>query len=436
MRLYAPEIEYKDTSFRIKSAYTTTKKDGMLFYEAPLELANFLLPDSVDGFIIPALIIAMRNREDLIVYGRISEQLYWNVKDSLMQILHTVNPRLKMIKIKFEGEFHDYSQCSSNSLVGTGLSCGIDSFHAVHQNFWRLGEDSKIKLNALLQINHSYEDSVECVWQRKLDRMRDASLEIGLPLIDIRSNTYANVPAKYIAVHTLLNCSAILAMGLNFIKYYYASGYRYTDLFVGEALDIAHADPFVLQLMSTEFIHFLSTGSERSRANKTKDIATNTTVMKYLDVCPKHDVGLKNCSKCYKCIRTMVTLDVLGRVDEYADIFDLDIYHRNKRIFFKDIRNAPQRIFNKEIIELAKDMNFRPLLIVPKKPKVIEGETSDNIIYKEKKVKRKKKSWLVLRINQIKNKKLRKFLRSPMLFFKDMLSKKENLMIGSSKEAD
>lgn len=38
---------------------------------------------------------------------------------------------------------------------------------------------------------------------------------------------------------------------------------------------------------------------------------------------------VKNCGHCIKCLRTLYTLDVLGVLDRYSAVFDLDDYRRN-----------------------------------------------------------------------------------------------------------
>ena len=83
-----------------------------------------------------------------------------------------------------------------------------------------------------------------------------------------------------------------------------------------------------------------------SRVDKTRYIADSKYVMKYLDVCwaaqsknsdSKSTLWMgktkKNCGKCDKCLRTLFTLELLGKKEEYADIFDFNEYAKYRSKF-------------------------------------------------------------------------------------------------------
>lgn len=45
--------------------------------------------------------------------------------------------------------------------------------------------------------------------------------------------------------------------------------------------------------------------------------------------------GGKNCGKCFKCKRTLVCLDALGKLDEFADVFDIGYYREHRSDYLK-----------------------------------------------------------------------------------------------------
>ena len=44
-----------------------------------------------------------------------------------------------------------------------------------------------------------------------------------------------------------------------------------------------------------------------------------------------------NCSACDKCLRTLLTLEVLGVLERYRAVFDLDVYARHRDRFIATV---------------------------------------------------------------------------------------------------
>lgn len=57
---------------------------------------------------------------------------------------------------------------------------------------------------------------------------------------------------------------------------------------------------------------------------------------KYLHVCIKtiDDGPVHNCGRCYKCLRTLAAIDILGKLPEYETIFDQSYYKTHKAAIF------------------------------------------------------------------------------------------------------
>jgi hypothetical protein len=53
-----------------------------------------------------------------------------------------------------------------------------------------------------------------------------------------------------------------------------------------------------------------------------------------------------NCSKCDKCLRTQLNLEIVGALQNYAEVFDLELYQRLRWLLLCDVlasQEAPQR---------------------------------------------------------------------------------------------
>ena len=62
-----------------------------------------------------------------------------------------------------------------------------------------------------------------------------------------------------------------------------------------------------------------------------------------------------NCSTCWKCLRTLTTLDYYKKLHHYENIFELKKYYKEKDKFLKTLNNNDP--LQREIIELYKNNN-------------------------------------------------------------------------------
>jgi predicted aldo/keto reductase-like oxidoreductase len=109
-------------------------------------------------------------------------------------------------------------------------------------------------------------------------------------------------------------------------------------------------------MLSTDATKFFSSGENCSRVEKTDIVSTHPLSYEYLNVCLAAEI---NCSRCYKCQRTMVTLDLLGKLDLYNKVFDLNDYQTHRSKYFglvlAGVKNDPMK---REIYDAIKRENF------------------------------------------------------------------------------
>jgi hypothetical protein len=125
--------------------------------------------------------------------------------------------------------------------------------------------------------------------------------------------------------HTPRNASVALLLQAGIGRFLYASGYDYRRVFIGATFDTAYSDPVTLPMFSTEAIDLFLVGGQYTRVEKTLRIASLEDTPTMLDVCAG---GAKagNCSTCRKCLRTLLTLEIAGLIDQYDRAFDLAAY--------------------------------------------------------------------------------------------------------------
>lgn len=276
-------------------------------------------PALSDAFLPVALLMSMESGSDLHFEGAVSDTLAESAAHHLGAILAIQNPTLRPPAITFAKVVHDLP---AGKGVGTGLSCGVDSFAAVWRHHHHAPSPGT-RLTHLTQFSHAQRRGEINGWDRRMPRFRQAAAAIGLPLLTVGTNFAARLSAPHTMSHVYLNAACALAIGGVIGRYYYASTFQYRDVHVRQTSDIAHADPIVLPLLSSRQVAFVSTGSETPRTAKTARVTEVLASREHLEVCTKTLPGVMNCSTCYKCLRTMATLDLLGRIEDYGAVFDL-----------------------------------------------------------------------------------------------------------------
>ena len=98
----------------------------------------------------------------------------------------------------------------------------------------------------------------------------------------------------------------------------------------------------MIPMMSTENVESILACAKYSRPEKLLRIIKNPLAQKFLDVCISSTgsyAGKKrNCSKCDKCLRTLVTLDFYGCLQDFEESFDLEVYANHKDHYLKNLK--------------------------------------------------------------------------------------------------
>ncbi|HUF88932.1 MAG TPA: hypothetical protein VMR66_03000, partial [Gemmatimonadota bacterium] len=125
--------------------------------------------------------------------------------------------------------------------------------------------------------------------------------------------------------------------------------------------DIAFLDPILLPMISTEALDAVSAGGHYTRVEKTLQVAEAADSYDLLDVCVRNDRA-GNCSTCKKCVRTLLTLEIAGLTDRYAELFDIDAFHRSRRWWVgRILRSDTQN--SEEIVRFARERGYRFRLV-------------------------------------------------------------------------
>jgi hypothetical protein len=117
---------------------------------------------------------------------------------------------------------------------------------------------------------------------------------------------------------------------------------------------MAHTDPITMRYYSLVGSRCVSIGSERTRIEKTLQVAEIPESYNTLSVCVK---DAENCSMCSKCMRTLLTMEIAGVIDRYSASFDMDIYRQHRDEYIRKLFQSRDP-FAHEIINFAKEKDF------------------------------------------------------------------------------
>lgn len=341
-----------------------SNRSRTLWFEVEREFENYLCYERADGFLIALLPFAMINNLDIEVEGNISERLLYQLKNILLPALSSNLPTFHFINIKAKA---NNEVLTSQNAVGTGLTCGIDSFYTILKHLDNVYEGFKLTHITFFNIMNSNlwkyygEESSRDFYNSRIEYMMSAVKDLGLKFVAVDTN----FDLFYHELDLLQTFSyryfgVVLALQKLFKTYYWSSSHSASEFKFSE-FDISYLDMINIQCISNENTVFYSAGAEVTRLEKTKYISDFDITYKYLNVCW---LQIHNCtSSCDKCKRTMLSLYALGKLDHYNQVFDLEYFynHLDKYIGYMvfGITQPKMKEWYDEIFRCYLDNNLR-----------------------------------------------------------------------------
>lgn len=326
--------EYSEIAFDLSLG----NKEETLWYRVSPEYGKYLCDNCADSFVVSFLNFAMKFDCDIRSAYPISKKLMY-------QLTTQVIPQLAVTSKGFGHEigiFADtYSEAFRNeSGVGTGMSCGVDSFATLYE-YTELCDTPEYRLTHLTHFNvgahHGQTGSFKPELQREL-YLKDVELvqrfcdEYNYKLIAVDSNITEVIDdlfgyMDFEFYHTYLNVAAVLLLQKLFSRYYYSAAINLDGFKISLNEDPAYYEKWLLPNLSTESVTFYNSNKNWTREDKLKLISNYPPSYDWLKVCVK---GETNCCKCVKCMRTIMGLDAIGKIDLYAGSFDPKIVAANR----------------------------------------------------------------------------------------------------------
>ena len=87
---------------------------------------------------------------------------------------------------------------------------------------------------------------------------------------------------------------------------------------------------YLVPRVQTETLELIYDGAQYNRAEKVNNIVNWKIAQKHINVCLREDEIAENCSCCEKCLRTLIPIEALGKLNSYAQVFDLEEYKKHR----------------------------------------------------------------------------------------------------------
>ena len=339
-----------------------------MYFDIRKDYAPMFSTDTYDAFVLVGMYLAMYHHTDLRIRGNMSKKLYKNCTWYIQKILCDFSDVLRPAKIFVEGFAPTQAK---GTLIGTGISCGVDSLSTIYDRFVR-ESDPDYRVNSLFIFNcGSHGDfgapHTQIVFKSRVERAIQVADELKLPAVIVDSNLHQfRHDNDKDTVLFLSFYSCVLSMQAVIKRYYISSGCSYSSIKdLGRDNSMHHdlatsCDSFLIPLIQTERIELIIDGCQYRRVDKVRNMINWEIAQKYLNVCLiQKGEDSTNCGKCSKCLRTLLTIEILGKLDDFSKVFDIEAYKKESLAYkARSLENVDSEIFYKENVELAKELNF------------------------------------------------------------------------------
>ncbi|MGL5920705.1 MAG: hypothetical protein ACRCZQ_09440 [Bacteroidales bacterium] len=305
-----------------------------IWFQVDAKYKEYLVNDRIDAYVIALLNYAMRNGHDIQSEYPVTERLYYQLDTYLIDALFSTSNKLYRTKLLTPTTTQELTCAGA---VGTGISCGIDSLHAVSLNSKTNNKSLNISHLCFNNVgSHGEGERANNLFEGRRKLAKSFCIEYGYEYVESNSNLMDVFIQNHYLTHTYSSSFAIFSLRKLYSYYYYASS---DSIFNFSLIDNSMFAPGRYELLSfysfslDNFVIYTE-GALKSRNDKLRAIINYAPSYKYLNVCTEL---VNNCSKCEKCIRTLVGLDSLGVLDRYAQVFDIEYYRSNRSWYLSQL---------------------------------------------------------------------------------------------------
>jgi len=269
-------------------------KNAPATYSAEAEIALRLLP-------------SMQLGENIHMQNKPVDNLFLNAITDIQHIYKNWNPQYQITKILNTKRAEPASDFAGRpkKRVATFFSGGIDSFYTLLKHRGDITD---------IIFVHGLDIPLEntALREQTVTALKAIGADFNVNLVEVETNLKTAL-LPYGDWRLILHGVALASVGLllqdDFFVIYIPASHEYTHLFP------LGTHPILDHLWSTQSLRFIHDGAESTRLEKTELVSQSDTALRHLRVCWRNTGGAYNCGKCEKCLRTMITLYIFGKMD-------------------------------------------------------------------------------------------------------------------------
>jgi hypothetical protein len=268
-----------------------------------------------DAFLVPGLLAGMNLGEDIDVRGPVSARLAYSLEEYQFLLSMRFPGYLQMVDINYR-QIEPLAEMPQG--VGTSFSGGVDSMFTLWKHLPDNQPDPDYQItHAVFIKGFDLIHTEEQYYWMLFDEYEKHLTEIGIELIPLETNIvslrHLRTPASYLFGPTI--CGAGLSLARSFHTFFVPSSWDYSAL----SKKKYSSDPWVDRLLSTDHLRIIHHGADFHRVEKVEEIADWEIAREILWVCIEYKFEKQgwNCSRCEKCVRTMIPLFALGKLDKF-----------------------------------------------------------------------------------------------------------------------
>lgn len=302
---------------------------------------QFITTDRCDAIVVGLLHFAMEYGYDIKSSIPISEDLYYRLQFHFIDAIANEKSNLYRTKLILKT-----IPCCEHigNIVATGISCGIDCLYTLKENSCPEIPTHKITHLAFYDVGSHYRSGGEKdihIFNGRKELCKRFADEYGYVFYTVESDIYKflakNGGYSHLSNHSYMAAFCILLLQKGINKYYYSATYPYYKFRINKNRTLEDMDSALYDLLTFNTISFgglnvYSSGGAVPRIEKTKELVNYEPAQKYLNVCVEE---VSNDGTCFKCIRTLLSLDALGNINDFARVFDIDHYKKHKKEFIQ-----------------------------------------------------------------------------------------------------
>lgn len=323
VRIGTPNLEIRGEKTRIVAQVDVGNGAVDLWFEFDARYTQWAVPERSDAFVLMLMEYALWAGVDMVCEAPVTDRLLYQLNEVLMPQMAVFTDEYSHARVVADPAPEVEPVADG---VGTGLSCGVDSFYTIYRHL----DGGYGRLTCLLFNNVGAltkdPSRAEGIFEKKRVRFEDVAAELGLPLVAVNTSmleVLRGCPDGVTQPGAIKNAACLYALKRGFSAYWVSSGcatgdFRYT---------FEDNDPYlpmITQAVTLGELVVLPCGTEVPRIEKLRAIANESVVRRHLSVCSG-----ENCGRCAKCTRTMFELYSLGMLNDFKDVFDVEWFRRH-----------------------------------------------------------------------------------------------------------